>query len=563
MFDDSKEVAYCAMFLRSQIFLVFSQKKQMPANRNALIRYKTIDQCLQNRYRKWTLEDLIEACSDMLYEYEGIDKGVSRRTVQADIQMMRSDKLGYNAPIIVVERKYYEYEDPDFSITNIPLSDQDLDKLSEAVEFMKQFQGFSHFRDLDGMVQKLEAHIYSQKSQTQPVIDFEKNENLKGLEFLDPLYQAIIHHRILQIEYQSFKARNSSIIEVHPYLLKEFRNRWFLVGRHSKRKVMILALDRMVSIRSTEKTYVKSEDFNPAVYFRHVLGVTVNENDPPQEVQLFVSHYHAPYVLTKPFHHSQQLVSKDHNGVTISLHLQLNFELEKEILGLGDGVRVIFPERLKRKIKSRLANAVDWYDTEINPKKLTRISDRINQHGYVLLNGVFRKKMLSQLKKVLTEKIETDHLSEGMVRLSTHQNPDILQLLMTENLKKILGGFGAVVPGPEIKYWPAISSNPETGWRQGVGDVVTLLLCPGGINRKETKIRLLPGSHRKQLSAEEIETISQNSVPNEPELMENGLLLLHPLILRRISGQVQKRIHLLQLEFMTSKDTNSAKKELT
>ncbi|MEL6626561.1 MAG: hypothetical protein AAFQ92_13605, partial [Bacteroidota bacterium] len=133
----------------------------MPTNRNALIRYKTIDKCLQNRYRKWTLEDLIEACSEALYEYEGIDKGVSRRTVQADIQMMRSDKLGYNAPIIVLDKKYYTYEDPHFSITNIPLSEQDLSKLHETIEFMRQFRGFSHFKELDGMVQKLEDHIYA------------------------------------------------------------------------------------------------------------------------------------------------------------------------------------------------------------------------------------------------------------------------------------------------------------------------------------------------------------------------------------------------------------------
>ena len=49
----------------------------MPANRNALIRYKTIDNCLRNPYRRWTLEDLVDACSDALYEYEGIDKGIS------------------------------------------------------------------------------------------------------------------------------------------------------------------------------------------------------------------------------------------------------------------------------------------------------------------------------------------------------------------------------------------------------------------------------------------------------------------------------------------------------
>nr|WP_197684920.1 hypothetical protein [Proteiniphilum saccharofermentans] len=36
-----------------------------------------------------------------LYEYEGRKVNVSKRTVQLDIQTMRSEKLGYNAPITV------------------------------------------------------------------------------------------------------------------------------------------------------------------------------------------------------------------------------------------------------------------------------------------------------------------------------------------------------------------------------------------------------------------------------------------------------------------------------
>ena len=71
----------------------------MAQNKNALIRYRTIDRCLQNPYRKWTLGDLIQACSDALYEFEGKQVNVSKRTVQLDIQNMRSEKLGYNAPI--------------------------------------------------------------------------------------------------------------------------------------------------------------------------------------------------------------------------------------------------------------------------------------------------------------------------------------------------------------------------------------------------------------------------------------------------------------------------------
>ena len=93
----------------------------MPANKNALLRYKTIDRCLRNRSREWTLEDLIEACSDALYEYSGKDDYVSRRTIQTDIQRMRSSELGYNAPIVVYDNKYYTYSDPDYSITDTPV----------------------------------------------------------------------------------------------------------------------------------------------------------------------------------------------------------------------------------------------------------------------------------------------------------------------------------------------------------------------------------------------------------------------------------------------------------
>ncbi len=106
----------------------------MPANKNALLRYKTIDRCLRNRYRRWTLDDLVEACSDALYEMEGVLRGVSVRTVQADLQVMRSDRLGYNAPIEVYDGKYYRYADDDYSISESPLPTDMCELLSLAVE---------------------------------------------------------------------------------------------------------------------------------------------------------------------------------------------------------------------------------------------------------------------------------------------------------------------------------------------------------------------------------------------------------------------------------------------
>lgn len=108
----------------------------MPVNKNALMRYKIIDRCLRNRYRRWTIEDLVDAVSEALSDIEGIRKGVSLRTVQNDIQIMRSDKLGYNAPIEVYEQKYYRYADPDYSITELPLTAEDFKLITEAVDML-------------------------------------------------------------------------------------------------------------------------------------------------------------------------------------------------------------------------------------------------------------------------------------------------------------------------------------------------------------------------------------------------------------------------------------------
>jgi len=339
----------------------------VPVNRNALVRFKTIDNCLRNRHRKWTLEDLIDACSDALYDYEGIDKGVSRRTVQMDIQMMRSDKLGYHAPIIVEDKKHYTYSDPDYSITNIPLTDQDLGKLTEVVDILKQFKGFTHFQELSGMVQKLEDKIHVSKTNERHVIDLEKNENLKGLEFIDPVFQAITKKHCIELTYQSLKARSSNTFNFHPALLKEFRNRWFVLGKKKPdASFMLLALDRIESVAESIHTVMEFKEAKITDFFKDVVGVSVNEGEEPKEVLLFIDHSNAPYVLTKPIHHSQKLIEKNDQGIIISLTVQLNFELEREILGFGESIEVIKPEKLRNRILSKLKTAVGIYDSLID-----------------------------------------------------------------------------------------------------------------------------------------------------------------------------------------------------
>lgn len=335
----------------------------MPVNRNALIRYKTIDTCLKNKYRRWTLEDLIDACSDALYEYEGIDKGISKRTVQMDIQMMRSEKLGYNAPIVVYDNKYYKYEDEDYSITNTPLSEQDLKTMSEAVEVLRQFKGFSYFEGMGDIVSRLEDHVTSAKQKTTPVIDFEKNENLRGLNYLDTIYNAIVNKQVLSIKYRSFKASSTNTFIFYPYLLKEYRNRWFVFGRR-KNSLINLALDRIHQIDVVEKErFIENDLFDPQTFFNDLVGVTKNIGMKAEKVHFRVNKENAPYVSTKPFHKSQQIVEKLEDGAIIfEITVIINQELQREFFGFADTITVLSPQSLVDFMSRKFYMAAKNYD---------------------------------------------------------------------------------------------------------------------------------------------------------------------------------------------------------
>jgi predicted DNA-binding transcriptional regulator YafY len=335
----------------------------MPVNRNALIRYRTIDSCLQNRYKKWTLDDLIDACAEALYEYQGINTGVSRRTVQADMEMMRSNKLGYEAPIIVVDKKYYTYADKGYSINNIPLNNQDMQVLSEVSDLLKQFKGFSHFADLNEMVSKLEDKIYTQKTHSNPVIDFEKNDNLKGLEYIEVIRKLIVARKTMCVTYRSFKAREASTFCFSAYLLKEYRNRWFVLGvAHLRHQPLLnLALDRIQEITAHDDPYRENTSIDFATYYNDVIGVTKSPNQRDCEVVFWVDSANAPYVITKPLHNTQKLLSEDGSGKIFSIRVILNFELERELLGFGAKLKVLGPRILVKQMKEQLRKTLENY----------------------------------------------------------------------------------------------------------------------------------------------------------------------------------------------------------
>lgn len=336
----------------------------MPANKNALIRYKTIDNCLRNKYRKWTLEDLVDACSDALYEMENISKGVSVRTIQGDIQMMRSDKLGYNAPIEVYEHKYYRYAEPDYSITNMPMSQNDYEVMKEAIDMLRQLEDFEHFSEMSDVLGRLQDKLAISAKNRKPIIHFDSVPLLKGLRLLNHLYNYIAHKQTIRIMYQSFSAKVAQEYIIYPYLLKEFRNRWFVYGSRSKDMVLYnLPLDRIVSIELVDVPFKENPEFDTEHFFDDVIGVSKNIKNKPRKVKFWASAEQSKYIITKPLHSSQKLKRENEDGSCVfQIEVIINFELYSVLMSYGPGIKVLYPRQAAAYMRDKLRDAASMYN---------------------------------------------------------------------------------------------------------------------------------------------------------------------------------------------------------
>jgi predicted DNA-binding transcriptional regulator YafY len=214
------------------------------------------------------------------------------------------------------------------------------------------------------MVSKLEDKIYSQKTHSLPVVDFEKNEHLKGLEYIEVIRKAIVSKKTLCVTYQSFKAREASTFCFSGYLLKEYRNRWFVLGQRHGRggNLLNLALDRMSSVEVHDETYRENNLVDLATYYNDVIGVTKSPGQRDCEVVFWIDNDNAPYIVTKPLHHTQKLLAEENEGKIFSIKVVLNFELERELLGFGSKIKVLGPRILVKQMKEQLRKALDKYD---------------------------------------------------------------------------------------------------------------------------------------------------------------------------------------------------------
>ncbi len=122
-----------------------------------------------------------------------------------------------------------------------------------------------------------------------------------------------------------------------------------------------MPLDRILKIKINEKnTFIENSFFEPSLYFKDIIGVT-RFDKPVEHVVFWVSKENALYVFTKPFHSSQKFIEHTENGSLFFIQVIPNFELERELLGFGEHLKVISPEYLKNKIACRISAMALFY----------------------------------------------------------------------------------------------------------------------------------------------------------------------------------------------------------
>ena len=333
----------------------------MATNKHAMIRYQALDRCFSNRYKRYYIEDLVEECNKAIYEFTGSLDGVKKRTIFSDISYMESPQ-GWNAPIKRVyegKRCYYVYEEENFSINKKDLSEAELETIDEALVMLNRFKGVEGFDWVDEFVTNFEDKLGRKKNEV-PVIGYQKNPFLRGIENLSVIYNYIVNRQVLKITYEHF-VKGKMVHVVHPYYLKEYNNRWFLFGiTEQKRDFLIsLPLDRMVDIEPMHIEYIPNKNFNFEEYFEDVVGVSVPMSGTPDKVVLKFEKSRFPYVVTKPLHPSQSIIDKDECMVKIEVHQ--NSELNALIFSFGDQVEVLAPDSLRNQFKAKINKLSEKY----------------------------------------------------------------------------------------------------------------------------------------------------------------------------------------------------------
>ena len=331
-------------------------------NKNASARYRLIDIRINMKQKNVpSLQDLVDFVS------EKIGEKVSVSSIQKDIYAMRYDEsLGFLAPIEYDNyKKGYVYTEDNYSINKIPVSEEDLQGLEIAIGILEQFKEIPAIKMFEDAINKIASSVKMSREQApkNSILILDRPKRYQGIEYMSDIVDAIRQKHVIKFLYQPFTKNEAKKHTVHPYFIKEYNNRMYLIGKDihptKESKFLTFSFDRMHDVIKMNQIF-QEEMIDKEKYFTSAIGISL-PNTKPEKIVLQFNPAQANYLKSQPIHHSQKIIKDTKNHFTISVELVLNYELMFLLLGFGDQLKVMKPLTLAATLKSTAKNVFEQY----------------------------------------------------------------------------------------------------------------------------------------------------------------------------------------------------------
>ena len=334
----------------------------MGVNTDQLIRFFKIDDKIKNG-KKATIKQLATAWNNSCTEEK--DK-VTERTIATDIKAIQ--KVFEGAEIDEqIDGKYYSYSDHKFSIRQLNLNENDEVFFSFLRMTLQNFENTDIYNKFNKLRNKVLQEDKSKQTTTNsfknfilPEISFGKS----GYEWIETLFEAINKQESIEIVYRK-NPNEISNKTLSPYLLKEFRKRWYLIAydhAEDRKCTKVYALDKIKEIIESEKKFYIDPFFNPNDYFKYTFGIHHELFNKPIDVVLDFYGNNIDQLMNHPLMATQKsTLMQGGRALRVELEVYNSYEIKREILGYGKGVKVVSPESLVNDIKEMAQGIIDQY----------------------------------------------------------------------------------------------------------------------------------------------------------------------------------------------------------
>ena len=324
----------------------------MAISRSAYKRYRLIDSLLRNIYKPYpTLLDIQRECSYKLSVLPSLE------TLQKDISNMKKSEE-FDAPIAFCRSNLgYYYTNPNYSINSIPLTENDISSIKEALELIKNLGGANRVNErFSDAIQKILATYqeeFPDSDTKRKIILTDYVEGAKGYNNFNSLFKACKNQNPISFSHYSYNYREFKVIIVHPILLKEFENRWYLVGYSEAHKsIRTFGLDRIYEPLNLKRKYINCNDKEVDSYCNEIYGVYPIENQPKQKITFLTSIKITNYFEAYPIHASQKYEKNQSGSSFFTIEVVPSIELIRLFRSYGKNLEVINPEWLRVQTKS-------------------------------------------------------------------------------------------------------------------------------------------------------------------------------------------------------------------